>query len=342
MLAIGATMSETGVLLYNLDIYLSKTLHVHISHSPVDSGSLPLGITADYNIAGCKIVSRECVLLIEKPHSEKTPAAIALDIKKVQDITERLAIFVTDAMSAYWREQLISKLTAFIKVGQQCYIPQLAMDLREHFRKRLLRPQEVRFSPVAQLVLFYLLLRCSPDTVQDSTPSRLADRLGYSPMSIGRAYQELAAHDLCEIHRQGREKHLHLVKSKSNIIDRARPYLISPVRKTLYLDKFRELVPHLHLAGESAMAEYTMLSPPSVPVWAIDTQRWKRGTARQVWHDAVDPEGATHIVEVWHYNPTLLSDDRTVDPLSLYAQFNSSDDPRLRGEAEVLLEKSLW
>ncbi|WP_417837020.1 hypothetical protein [Thalassospira tepidiphila] len=335
-------MSETELLLYNLDNYLSKTLHVHISHSALDTSNFPLGISAAYSIIGCNIASRKCVLMIEKTSSERTPATIAVDVQKVEDITGYLAIFVTDAMSAYWREQLISKLTAFIQVGHQCYIPQLAVDLREHFRKRLRRSQEAAFSPITQLVLFYILLNNKSEVREGCTPSFLAQKLGYSPMSIGRAYQDLSAHTLCEIERRGREKHIHLSGSKSDIINRATPYLISPVRKILYLDVFRELVPRLQIAGESAMAEYTMLSRPRIPVWAIAPDRWKRGTSKEVWHQARDAEEATNIVEVWHYNPRLLNDNDIVDPLSLYAQFISADDPRLQGEAETLLEECRW
>ncbi|RCK37444.1 hypothetical protein TH19_09245 [Thalassospira profundimaris] len=280
--------------------------------------------------------------MIEKISNEKTPANIAGDVQKVEEITGCLAIFVTDAMSAYWREQLISKITAFIQIGYQCYIPQLAIDLREHFRKRSIRSQEVAFSPITQLVLFYILLQATPESQEGCTPSFLAQKLGYSPMSIGRAYQDLSAHTLCEIERRGREKHIHLSSSKSDIINRASPHLISPVRKTLYLDVFRELIPRLHIAGESAMAKYTMLSRPRIPVWAIASDRWKQGTSNEAWHYARDAEEATNIVEVWHYNPSLLSNNDIVDPLSLYAQFISSDDPRLQGEAETLLEEFLW
>jgi len=320
--------------------YLSRTLHAQTSGVFEEISGIPLGISHGYITARYQILGNDCVFLIEKPDSSKTPSAIAVDAAKVEVITGHLAVFVTEQMSSYWREQFISKGTAFIQPGQQCYIPQLAIDLREHFRKRLNRSLEDKFSPITQLVLFYLLLH--GEGAISPTASRLAELLDYSPMSIGRAYQELGARSICDIRKEGREKRLGFASSKAEIIERSRQFMISPVRKSLYLEKYREVIPTLHVAGESALAERTMLSAPSIPVRAIAPDRWKRGRAHEVWREAVDPEGAIIIVEIWHYDPTLLSTDSVVDSLSLYAQFNRSDDPRLEGAAEELLEKMSW
>ncbi|WP_417815184.1 hypothetical protein [Thalassospira alkalitolerans] len=320
--------------------YLSRTLHAQVSGVFEEISGIPLGISHGYTTARCRVLGNDCVFLIEKSSSSKTPSAIAADAAKVEVITGHLAIFVTEKMSAYWREQFISKGTAFIQPSQQCYIPQLAIDLREHFRKRLNRSLEDKFSPITQLVLFYLLLR--GEGVVSPTASHLAELLDYSPMSIGRAYQELSARSIYDIRKEGREKRLSLASSKSEIIERSKQFMISPVRKALYLEKYREVIPALHIAGESALAEYTMLSAPSIPVRAIAPDRWKRGRVREYWIEAAAPEGAVIIVEIWHYDPALLSTESVADPLSLYAQFNRANDPRLEGATEELLEKMSW
>ena len=335
-------MSSYGPLLFRTVDYLSKILHLRLLPEDRDASFLPLGLAAGYDVATCNILNTRCLLLLEKSESNNTPTRISADVEKVQNMTDDLVIFVSDAMSAYWREQLITKGVAFVQAGHQCFIPQLAIDLREHFRKRLGRARDDKFSPIAQLVLFTLLLKGDSLFSEHPTPSHLASILNYSAMSIGRAYQELAAHRLCEVLSEGREKKLYLAGSKRDVLQRAEPFLTSPIRQRLFLSEYRELYPTLQISGESALSEYTMLSHPRCPTRAIPYARWKRGRAREFWEMTSSEDDAVAIAEVWYYNPELLSGGPTVDMLSLFAQFHDDDDPRLQGAAHDLLEQLPW
>ena len=55
-----------------------------------------------------------------------------------------------------------------------------------------------------------------------------------------------------------------------------------------------------------------------------------------------DRDQASHIVETWSYDPAALSTARTVDPLSLYAQFHDHRDERVSMAAERLLDGMPW
>lgn len=49
------------------------------------------------------------------------------------------------------------------------------------------------------------------------------------------------------------------------------PFLIQPVRKTVYLDR-QSVGPEMFPAGLSVLAEGTMLNPPAMPVWGTAAQ----------------------------------------------------------------------
>lgn len=67
-------------------------------------------------------------------------------------------VYACKQMSSALRARLVSKGVPFAVPGNQLYIPQLATDLREHYRS----PDRGRgefLSPIAQLVLFHYALR---------------------------------------------------------------------------------------------------------------------------------------------------------------------------------------
>ena len=86
----------------------------------------------------------------------KTPADIAKHIDIVRNATHATVAFATMTISAHNRSRLIGQGVPFIVPGNQLYIPDLAIDLREHFRASRHR-QADGLSPAAQTVLFHQL-----------------------------------------------------------------------------------------------------------------------------------------------------------------------------------------
>lgn len=78
----------------------------------------------------------------------------------------------------------------------------LAIDFREHFKT--LRTKVKVFSPSAQAVLIHSLLcggSFSPKTTE------LAENLGYSTMTISRAFDELTTQEIGKVISRGSECH---------------------------------------------------------------------------------------------------------------------------------------
>ena len=102
------------------------------------------------------------------------------------------------------------------------------------------------------------------------------------------------------------------------------------------------MMPSTKRAGESALAALTDLSPPQQPVEAIHINEWR--VLGKVLDIAMvkHKDEASSVLELWHYDPKILSADPIVDPLSLYAQFWDHPDERVAGAAESLLERLEW
>jgi hypothetical protein len=288
-----------------------------------------------YSICGGRVAGRRCVFLVTKDH-RATPSAIAKHLGLVRDSVDAIVVFVTPALSPHNRARLIRYRVPFVVPGNQLYIPDLAIDLREHFRARKQR-RVGSLSPAAQAILFHRLLRLDEAA---TTPSLIAIPLHYTAMSIGRAFDELVDTGLAQTERHGKERHLRFKSEGRPLFDAARDLLRSPVRAEKSIFHVRGFGA-LKRAGESALAELTDLSSPPLDTFAVAASDWKE-TADAYGLLETDRDDADGIVETWAYDPAGLSETQVVDRLSLYAQFRDHRDERVSMAAERLLEEISW
>ena len=319
-----------------LERYLADTLHDRIQVSPLHNVSnLPSFISRMYRICVGRIAGRRCVFLVTKDHSA-TPSDTAKHVGLVRATVGAIVVFVAPALSPHNRARLIRRRVPFVVPGNQLYIPDLAIDLREHFRARRLR-RVGTLSPAAQAVLFHRLLRLDEAA---TTPSLIAVPLHYSAMSVGRAFDELVDTGLAQTEKDGKERHLWFKAEGRPLFDAARDLLRSPVRAEKSIFEIHGL-DSLKRAGESALAELTDLSPPPQDTFAVAASDWKR-TVDDYGIFETDRSDAEAIVETWAYDPHGLSNTPMVDALSLYAQFRNHPDERVSMAADRLLEDIAW
>ena len=346
-------MSETSIA-EPLQSYLEVTLHNPVRLKPLEQApGLPAFLDRMYRLLEGPLAGRRCVFLATVGDTS-TPADIAKHVALVRSAVDAVVVFVAPSLSAYNRSRLIGRGVPFVVPGRQLYIPDLAMDLRERFGARPQRSAN-RLSPAAQAVLFHRLLRLDSDA---TTPSLIAPRLRYSAMSIGRAFDDLVNAGLADAEKRGKERHIRFTDERRQLFDAAHDLLRSPVRaekfvrgghidRNGHIDRDGNMVrdrginaPLKH-AGESALAQLTDLSPPLLNAFAVAAGDWK-AVAKEREFVETDREDAARIVETWAYDPAGLSDARTVDPLSLYAQFREHRDERISLAADQLLRRVAW
>ena len=296
---------------------------------------LPSFLERSYTFYESEIAGRRCVFVAALSEAA-TPADIAKHIGLVRKAIDAIIVFATPSLSAHNRSRLISQGVPFIVPGNQLYIPDLAMDLREHFRAP--RQRNVKgLSPAAQAVLFDHLLQHDTDA---TIPSLIAARLNYSAMSIGRAFDDLVQVGIALTEKHGKERHIRFKFEGRQLFDEARDLLRSPVRASKFV-RSNHFEASLKQAGESALAALTDLSRPALPTFAVPAGNWK-ATAQTFSFVETSEDQADLVIETWSYDPAALSDTVTVDPLSLYAQFKDHRNERVSMAAEHLLENIAW
>lgn len=325
-----------------LQAYLETTLHSDIRLDEWDgSKRLPDFLSRRYRYYQGAVARQSCLFAFDTQPESDTPGQIGKHILQMRREFSGIVVYATRSMSSTRRSRLIAAGVPFVALNNQLYIPELAIDLREVFRAPRKRGFE-HLSPVAQAIFFHSLLHLH-DLEADSaqrTPSRMAKILGYSAMSVGRGFDELAGFGLATIKVRGRQKLLASSEDPRRLIEKSRERLRSPVLSQRFAVS-RLPIPPMKIAGETALANLTGLSAPEMPVYAIHGDDWSLVQEKGV-QEVRSREQADAKIELWHYRPDALSEYAIVDPLSLYAQFWNDPDERIAKAAREALDHAAW
>ena len=160
------------------------------------------------------------------------------------------------------------------------------------------------------------------------------DALGYSAMTISRATRQLVQAECLSEEKNGVQKILTSNRERKDLFDEILQLLIDPVRKRIYMNK-DQITEEFCLSGDSALARYSMLNEPRVSCYAIDSKRKPKG------HERLMDADKQVEVELWKYDPLLLSRDGVVDPLSLVMSLRGNTDERVEEALEDLMD-AFW
>jgi len=248
-------------------------------------------------------------------------------------------VYVTGTLASYERKRLIGQKVPFLVPGNQLYLPDLGIDLREYFRQPPTAP-DTTLSPATQAMLIAVLLR--QPWRAEWQPAEVVSELGYTAMTLSRAVKELTAAGIATLRTEGRARWLHTERTAAETWERAKPLLRSPVKRRFWarpVPKWKP--PHVRLAGLSALARYSMLSEPQWPIYAVSPAQWKTATKAGI-ETLPEPLPGACEWELWHYNPALIPESETVDPLSLTLSLQGNTDERVQLALDELKGRFPW
>ena len=325
-------------LIRDFERHLRETLDITVSPKKwKDADRLPFFLRDLYVFFQLSLLGTPCLLMVVRDNEEQTPATIRKQLLQVREKWDGEVIYLRSSVSAYNRKRLIEQKVPFVVPGNQMYLPMLGIDLREHFRQiRAVTPN--KFSPSTQAVVLHALLHGARNGY---TPSRLAKQLGYTVMTLTRAFDELESLGLGEVVTEGRERVLRLSDEKKVFWERSREFMRSPVKKRVFIrppENRWEGLP----AGLSALAHFTLLAPPSNPVYALSMDGWKSMKLLNAIVELPIPEPQSYEIEIWNYSPLLFKADDMVDRFSLYLSLQDNADERVQSALEKMMEDVLW
>jgi hypothetical protein len=294
--------------------------------------TLPLFLSRAFELRQLRLFGDS--FLIATPTADDQPGLRQL-VRQREALSDKLGstvVLVLPQIKSYERKRLIEKRVPFIVPGRQLFLPMLLIDLRERFPTQA-RPKSISW--VAQVLQIRQLVM---QDMEECPLSHIAKLLGYTPMAISQAVDELVALQLCDRVRAGRAKLLQFPLPPRELWRAAAPRMRSPVKKSLLARRLMNGRTPPRFAGMTALAEYTDLVQSGIETFALSEDGMRNALADGTVESCELEEDAVAVVESWAYMPELTSRGPSVDPLSLYLCYREDRDERIQLALEQLLE----
>lgn len=288
---------------------------------------MPYYIQDRFNIE--KVMLEDFPALFVYPQTElEHIGALQKHIARIQKAEMLPVVIVLQAISRYRREAFIEAKIPFVVPEKQLYLPFVGAYLQERFDQEFVKLE--KFQPATQVLFFYYLYQGK----RNMYISKAAKDLGYSAMTASRAAKQLVQTGFFKESKDGVQKILAGTVQGKELFEKVRPALINPVRRRTSVKK-ADMSEQFILAGDSAIAKQTMLSDAMFLCYAV-TGKDKLTELPYSMDTETDV-----MVELWKYDPALLSRGGMVDPLSLAMSFMDEEDERIQEAIEELLD-TLW
>ena len=247
--------------------------------------ALPLYVAGNYEIDEA-IVSNNRFIVMRPIGDLPTLPAMKKHIEKIQKIDDVPVAFYLKNLSDFRRKGMLESNIPFM-TEKQVFLPFIGTLLMEE-KNNALYKEKFMFS-TQQLFLMYLYNRQNKLYV-----ANVGKKLPYSAMTLSRAVKQLEASDLFLVYKDGVNKVIESKYDRRELFERAKPFLLDPVRKYGYIEKSR-IDENMVLASESALAKNSMLNPSKLITYAIDEQKMD---INQMENELVDPNKQLSLIHI--------------------------------------------
>lgn len=317
--------------------YFKEVLGLALLPHPWDGlTGLPIYLQDRYDLFQVDILGISCMWVVDRESSALTPAMIEKHLIQIADVSGIRGIYMKSTITPYDRKRLIERKVPFVIPGNQMFLPFLGMDLRE----RMFKPQKATHILTASCQ--HLLLYMLQEKCYEISQSRAAELLGYSRMTMSRAFQELKLAGIGKQSVTDRVKNLCLSGTRREIWDTVLPYMKNPVMKKLYalIDEVELSNKQVFMsAGESALAECTLLAEPKTPVYAVRGTDWTKRPEKDV--EVPYPELGAVQIELWMHPMICDMDKIRISPFALYLTLMDNPDERIQDALHKMMEGEL-
>ncbi len=317
--------------------YLKNVLGLEFEYSELlkePEDILPAPFNHFFEAEDCFLGEQEYILLYPTVPDVKLSILIQR-IKNVENRLGKTCILVVDTMNGTQRRQFIKNQICFIIPDRQVYLPVLGTYLTE---KRLNTYKEVvHLTPAAIVFLLYHLQKKS---LEGMSFSKIAEIIGYPPKTVSMVVSQLSQLDICDIvTNSGKIKTLSFNYSNRELWEKVFPLMSSPIQKVVYvqeedIDKMQVVISY-----DNALSHYTDMADTAQPCFAISM---RSDLTKNLYNEATTTNYPDSVrLELWKYNPQILSENGYIDPLSMVLCYKDDTDERVQGQLKRLINKIL-
>ncbi len=309
--------------------YLHRVLGIHVIYENKPLRNIPNYIYSRYDLKPVTLNGVEAVFAYPQIELESVNT-VKTHIEKIKQLYGVPVVLILTVLSYRYKEYLLRDHIPFVVDGKQIYLPFMAVYLQERCDNEFYVP-EYLLPSAQQLLLHFIYNGCRPMATSDA-----AAWLRLTATSISRASRQLTDLGLVNAETIGVRKMLNSDYTPRDLFDHSQKHLRNPIKKTIYVPRY-EIHEKLLLSGYSALSEYSMLNPSRIEYYATDSiALLERHSSRRLTNYTDQCA-----VELWRYDPSVLSNGRCVDELSLALSLREDQDERIEEAIEDMLRK-VW
>lgn len=310
--------------------YFSDMLGESIDLKPARKSlqdTIPIAVSSNFDFYEGRLLG-ESVLLAYIPDGDSiSPVQMKRQAEIVRRQTGLVVIVTTPKIASYNRARLVSQKVDLVVPGKLMFLPSLLIEIK---RERTSRTDlKETMPPFAQCLLLYHL-QVSP--IAEATCHELSNKFAVSYGTVNVAVRWLAAKSLIRLDGT-KTKTIQVDCGNRDLWNRALPMLVSPIEQVYYTD---DVLEGQLISGTNALSVYTMINEDQNQCWALTKNEIKALPVER------DKKFGQNEIQVWRYNPRILSTGEAVDKLSLYLSMKDNKDERIQMELERLIDEMQW
>ncbi|MEE1399829.1 MAG: hypothetical protein UF329_05410 [Bulleidia sp.] len=309
--------------------YLKKLLGINVVYKNMELPLFPNYIHARYEMKGVVLDSCEVVFLYPKCELEQI-TALKKQIEAIEKTIHLPVVLILKNIQSRMKENLIRNKIPFVVEKKQIYLPFMGCYLQERYDAEMKIKEKIL--PSSQMLFLYFLYKGA----HPLSTSIVAKELHLTPTSISRASKQLEEMGIIHSKKEGASKILFSDISAKELFEENEKFLLDPVKRTVFISK-SEVKNELLKSGYEALSFYSMISPPDLKYYATsEISRWEALSTNHLY----DQDGQAAL-QLYRYDPRILSKNRYVDVLSLYLSLREDMDERIEEAREEMLN-ALW
>lgn len=291
---------------------------------------LPFGISGAYDFYEITIIGKIFLLAgIEENEDDIPPSVLARQQEVIQNNTGLTPIFIFKKIVSYNFSRYTKKNLNIVVGSRQVFLPSVFLIAEKETPAKTIKEDK---APVFfQLLVLYHLQKKNTNGL---TMRELSEMLNVSYATVNRGIRWMKEKGFINL-SEAKEKNIQFIFEGEDLWDKALPYLENPIEFIAYTTEL-SITDQGLISEQNALAEYSLLNGGPHRI-AVSKEEYKKIKNTVHWNRFGESG-----VEVWKYDPRLLSDSGTVDRLSLYLMLKDYEDERVQIELENMMNEIVW
>lgn len=293
---------------------------------------IPIGVASPYFFHFGVIMDTRVLFVLLVESDDMSPSTIKQHGVIIKEKTGLLPVFIIHKMEAYRTKRLIKAGLNIVIENKVIFLPDFLFVVRNQTKVEDADRSKIDIPATAQLMILYHIQKGCLDGYNSK---QLQELFPLSYATINRAIQWLRNADIIKL-EGNKEKILTFNYRKKELWEYTKKYLRNPIETIDYTPDF-SFEKNEVMSGENALAEYSMLSGGPLTV-AVSKKRYQELKKSGVYWDKYGEA----CIQIWMYDPKLLSINGIADKLSLYLTLKEHYDERVQIELENMLNEMQW